>query len=245
MPYLIKVKNILLICLLFLINTVVTIADESCQYDILGLKLGMTQIQVRDIMLEQGFREQESTRGNMKFTNTDVWPREGVKLSQQQIRIAAQMQNPNRKAYYEKKAKTDAEFKQLLAGIPPRPANKDSISVSISTTGKSTEVARVYLISSRYLFPTDRNDTKREYSSAHSLLRENKWQTYCNGIDVSQLPNKWFSEKTGTQFRSCRNNPYTQTIPFQILIHPQSNKDKQGCRYKFNSDLKETSESLR
>ena len=89
MPYLIKVKNILLIFLLFLINTAVTIADESCQYDILGLKLGMTQIQVRDIMLEQGFREQESTRGNMKFTNTEVWPPDGVKLSLQQIRNEA------------------------------------------------------------------------------------------------------------------------------------------------------------
>ncbi|MBL1321014.1 MAG: hypothetical protein COA63_008150 [Methylophaga sp.] len=245
MSYLIQVRNLLLLSLLFFINPSVIIADESCQYDVLGLKLGMTQIQVRDVMLEQGFREQESRRGNMKFTNTEIWPPEGVKLSQEQIRVAAMMQNPNRKAYYEKKAETDADFKQLLTGIPPIPAREDSISVTISTAHKANKDARVYLISSRYLFHSDPNDTKQEYSSDHSVLRNTKWQIYCNGIDVSQLPNKWLSEKIGTQFRSCKNDPEKQSVPFQILIHPQSNKDKQGCRYKFTSGFKEANESLR
>lgn len=240
----IKIPLFLLLISLFISNSTSVSADESCSYDILKLNLGMTETEVRDIMLEQGFREQEMRHG-MQFTNAELWPPEGVELSRQQIRIALQLQDPRRKEMYKKKAETDPVFKELLAGIPSMPARKDSIIVTVSTARRPTDTSSIFNISARYLFPSDRNDSKREYSPAHKLLMRSRWQTYCADIEVSSLANHWYTEKVDSQFRSCKDSPTALSIPFQILIHPQSNKDKQGCRYNFSSGLQEASENLK
>lgn len=138
---LLRLKPLILLSLIFSssLNVSQAIADEICSNDIFGIKLGMTKEAVAKVMLEHGFSGTGivSKRGTMLFgkDDTELWPPEGVEITEEQSHLMKFMQDPRRKAGIEKRAETDPKIKQLLteiADLPPLPETKDKINIVVS-----------------------------------------------------------------------------------------------------------------
>ncbi|MBL1321015.1 MAG: hypothetical protein COA63_008155 [Methylophaga sp.] len=239
----------------FLIISSQAIADEICSYDILGIKPSMTIASAKSLLIQQGFHQTSipSTRDlrviSITFTNEKPWPPEGITLTRTQLAIATHMQDPKSKQAYEKQAETNPSMRKILTEIANLhlPPKENSMSVSIAApNGKAISTPRISTVTANYKFPLEVSAGRDlVYSQAHKSLNNAVWDKFCANINVSELNNWRFSDKSEILNRTCYHDPYiTPRLGehFRITIAPLIRGDKRGCNYSYTSGARAAKE---
>lgn len=213
--------------------------QADCPYDALGLKMGMTTDQAREILLGKGFRELEVGRnGFMSFTTRLPWPPEGVTLTREQQHLAVAMGDDRRHEQLLEMAESDPELKAKLEGIPPIPVRRDETDVRI-TGGKIADT--IGMVNVIHQFAGDAPNGEYVLSDSHQLLRRSRWSSICDGMDVSGLPGQTYSASDGS--RSCHLD--SQQLTLRAHLQQPAVDGRRGCSYYFHSVLHQSTENLK